>query len=128
MDDAHRELLDRYVDAFERYDMESLTSLLHEDATLSMPPYELWMRGHAEHPRVDARDRREVSRLAPRAHVGERLARVRAVPVERSGRRPRAVGARRSSRVSDGQIVGINSFLDTANLFPMFGLPERLAA
>ena len=45
LDEANRELLARYVDAFERYDMESLTSLLHEDATQSMPPYELWLSG-----------------------------------------------------------------------------------
>src|SRR3954462_13048570 len=45
LDEANRKLLARYVDAFERYDMESLTSLLHEDATQSMPPYELWLSG-----------------------------------------------------------------------------------
>src|SRR5262249_23095584 len=38
-------LLDRYVSAFERYDVEALTTLLREDATLSMPPYTLWLRG-----------------------------------------------------------------------------------
>jgi RNA polymerase sigma-70 factor (ECF subfamily) len=48
MDDTQRDLLDRYVDAFERYDMESLVSLLHEDATLSMPPYKLWLQGPEE--------------------------------------------------------------------------------
>ena len=93
MDDAHRELLDRYVDAFERYDMESLTSLLHEDATLSMPPYELWLRGHADIRGWMLGTGMRVSRLAPRADVGERHAGVRAVPAERSGRQPRAVGA-----------------------------------
>ena len=93
MDDAHRELLDRYVDAFERYDMESLTSLLHEDATMSMPPYELWMRGHADISGWMLGTGMRLSRLAPRAHVGERHAGVRAVPAEWSGRQPRAVGA-----------------------------------
>ena len=44
-DEGQRELLGRYLDAFERYDLDSLTSLLTEDATLSMPPYPLWMRG-----------------------------------------------------------------------------------
>ncbi len=93
MDDAHRELLDRYVDAFERYDMESLTSLLHEDATMSMPPYELWLRGHADirgwmlgtgmHCRG--------SRLVPTWANG--VAGVRAVSAERAGRQPRAVVA-----------------------------------
>ena len=59
--------------------------------------------GPRGHQRVDARDRCQVSRLPPRADVGERLAGVRAVPVERSGRRPRTVGARgpRDVRRSD---------------------------
>ena len=38
-------LLARYVDAFERFDIDSLVSLLREDATVSMPPYELWLDG-----------------------------------------------------------------------------------
>jgi len=46
MDDEQQDLLKRYMDAFERYDMDALTALLHEDATLSMPPYELWLTGH----------------------------------------------------------------------------------
>ncbi|MDQ3610919.1 MAG: sigma-70 family RNA polymerase sigma factor [Actinomycetota bacterium] len=45
MDDEHAALLARYVDAFERYDMQKLTALIHEDATQSMPPYDLWLRG-----------------------------------------------------------------------------------
>jgi RNA polymerase sigma-70 factor (ECF subfamily) len=45
---GQQELLARYVDAFERYDITSLVSLLHEDATFSMPPYPLWLRGHVE--------------------------------------------------------------------------------
>ncbi|MDQ2910168.1 MAG: sigma-70 family RNA polymerase sigma factor, partial [Actinomycetota bacterium] len=45
LDEPDRELLARYVEAFERYDMEALTSLIHEDATQSMPPYELWLSG-----------------------------------------------------------------------------------
>src|SRR5437588_11986011 len=45
LDDADRELLARYVDAFQRYDIDSLTSLIREDATQSMPPYDLWLRG-----------------------------------------------------------------------------------
>src|SRR6188768_692013 len=45
VDAADAELLARYVDAFERYDLDALTSLIHEDATQSMPPYDLWLRG-----------------------------------------------------------------------------------
>src|SRR5262249_48703314 len=40
-----RTLVDRYVDAFSHYDVEALVALLHEDVTLSMPPYPLWLRG-----------------------------------------------------------------------------------
>src|SRR3954464_7149972 len=45
LDEADRELLARYVAAFERYDMDALTSLIHEDATQSMPPFDLWLTG-----------------------------------------------------------------------------------
>ncbi len=45
VDQADAELLARYVAAFERYDMDALTSLIHEDATQSMPPYDLWLAG-----------------------------------------------------------------------------------
>jgi RNA polymerase sigma-70 factor (ECF subfamily) len=45
LSEADAVLVDRYVAAFERYDVDALTALLHEDATLSMPPYTLWLRG-----------------------------------------------------------------------------------
>src|SRR5580765_1233784 len=45
VDEANEELLARYVAAFEAYDMEALTALIHEDATQSMPPYDLWLTG-----------------------------------------------------------------------------------
>ena len=48
MDDEQQALLSRYVDAFERYDLDSLVTLLHDDVVQSMPPYDLWLRGHAD--------------------------------------------------------------------------------
>ena len=45
LDESERELLERYVEAFERYDIDALTSLIQEDATQSMPPYDLWLLG-----------------------------------------------------------------------------------
>ncbi|HVC13408.1 MAG TPA: sigma-70 family RNA polymerase sigma factor [Acidimicrobiales bacterium] len=48
LDDVDPELLARYVDAFERYDIDTLVTLLHDDAVQSMPPFELWLQG-AEH-------------------------------------------------------------------------------
>jgi RNA polymerase sigma-70 factor (ECF subfamily) len=124
-DDEQRELLARYVDAFERYDIESLTAILHEDATLSMPPYALWLRGHAD-----------ISGWLLGTGIGCRGSRL--VPTEANGSRafgqyrPSASGdghdpwALQVIEVSNGQVVGINSFLDTASLFPLFGLPNHL--
>jgi RNA polymerase sigma-70 factor (ECF subfamily) len=48
LSDADRALLARYVEAFQRYDMEALTALIHEDATQSMPPFDLWLRGRED--------------------------------------------------------------------------------
>ncbi|MGH3878097.1 MAG: sigma-70 family RNA polymerase sigma factor [Actinophytocola sp.] len=48
LDAEHRDLLARYVDAFEHYDIAALTALLHEDATTSMPPFTWWLRGRAD--------------------------------------------------------------------------------
>ena len=45
LDAEHRELLERYVDAFERYDIDAFVRLLREDATQHMPPFEMWLRG-----------------------------------------------------------------------------------
>ena len=45
LDDDQRDLLARYVDAFERYDIDAFVRLLHEDATQHMPPFEMWLRG-----------------------------------------------------------------------------------
>ena len=124
MDDAQGALLARYVDAFERFDLDSLTSLLAEDATQSMPPYELWLRGHVEIRRW---------MLGPGAECrGSRL-----IPTVANGSpafgqyRPSGPGgshepwALQVIEVSGDQIVGLNFFLDTASLFPLFGLPPR---
>jgi RNA polymerase sigma-70 factor (ECF subfamily) len=45
VDPEHQALLARYVDAFERYDMDALVGLLRDDVVLSMPPYDVWMQG-----------------------------------------------------------------------------------
>jgi RNA polymerase sigma-70 factor (ECF subfamily) len=82
LDSEQRALLTRYVDAFERYDVEALVSLLHEDATMSMPPFGWWLSG-----REDIRQ----------ALVGDRL--------HRQGRRragaPGRVQHRRDGRAAD---------------------------
>ena len=124
-DDDQRELLSRYVDAFERYDMESLTALLHEDATLSMPPYALWMRGHDS-----IRGWLLGTGIGCR---GSRLIQTTANGSPAFGQyRPSDSGrghdpwALQVIEVSGNKVVGLNSFLDTASLFPLFGLPSHL--
>jgi RNA polymerase sigma-70 factor (ECF subfamily) len=124
MDDEQRALLARYVDAFERYDLDSLTALLQEDATQSMPPYDLWIQGRTEllrwwfGPGIGCRG----SRLVPTVANG----------LPAFGQyRPSGPGgshepwALQILEISAGRIVGFNAFLDTANLFPLFGLPPR---
>ena len=87
-------LLARYVEAFERYDMEALTSLIQEDATQSMPPFDLWLRGRDDILEVVVRAGHRLPGLEGGADgVGQRLARVRPVQAEPDGRRLRPVGA-----------------------------------
>ncbi len=123
MDDGQRTLLNRYVDAFERYDMDSLTSVLREDATWSMPPYELWLQTHRDitswclGPGVGCRD----SRLIPiEANGSPAFAQYKPDPA--GGHAPWALQV---LEVSGERIAGITFFLDTSHLFPLFGLPER---
>jgi RNA polymerase sigma-70 factor, ECF subfamily len=125
MDGAHRALLERYVDAFERYDLDSLTSLLHEDASWSMPPYELWLRTHDDIRRWC---------LGPGIGCrGSRLVRTEANGSIAFGQyKPSTTGEGHEPwslqvlEVSEGRISGITFFLDTASLFPLFALPSRL--
>ena len=123
-DEAQRALLERYVDAFERYDMDSLTSLLREDATWSMPPYEMWLQTHDD-----------IRRWCLGPGIGCRGSRL--IPVEANGSpafgqyKPAPDGSLEPwslqvLEISDGEIAGISFFLDTERLFPLFGLPPRL--
>jgi RNA polymerase sigma-70 factor, ECF subfamily len=122
-DEEQRELLARYVDAFERFDIEALVSLLHEDATMSMPPYELWLHGAAELRKWlhGAGAGCRGSRFAPVAASGApAFAQWR--PSEESG--DLAPWAIHVLRVSGGGISGIDFFVEPS-LFPLFGLPSR---
>jgi RNA polymerase sigma-70 factor, ECF subfamily len=125
MDEAQRALLERYVDAFERYDMDSLTSLLREDATWSMPPYELWLRTHLDirkwclGPGIGCRD----SRLIPIAANGSPAFGQYKPAGTKGVREPWSLQV---LEVSGDRISGITFFLDTARWFPLFGLPPRL--
>jgi RNA polymerase sigma-70 factor (ECF subfamily) len=126
MDDDQRELLSRYVDAFERYDMDALTSLLREDATWSMPPYALWLRGHDDirawclGPGIGCRD----SILVPR-HANGAPAFGHYKPSEDGGHEAWSLQV---LETSGGRISEVSFFLDTARFFPMFDLPLRIEA
>jgi RNA polymerase sigma-70 factor (ECF subfamily) len=126
MDAEQRTLLERYVDAFERYDMDSLTALLTEDATWNMPPYDLWLQTHLDirkwclGPGIGCRG----SRLIPTTANGS-PAFGQYKPAPDGSLEPWSLQV---LEISDGQITGITFFLDTASLFPLFGLPPRLDA
>ena len=123
--DDQSKLLDRYVDAFHRYDVDTLVTLLREDATLSMPPYTLWLRG------PDAIRSWLLGRgIGCR---GSRLVATRACGLPAFGQyRLSPDGVHRPwsltvLELSDGAIASWNAFLDTENLFPLFGLEPELS-
>ena len=127
LDAAHQALLARYVEAFESYDMDKLTSLLHEDATWSMPPYDLWLRTHLDivkwclGPGVGCKD----SRLIPtRANGRVAFGQYKPDPVN-GGWAPWSLQVLELDAAGSG-ITDIVFFLDTARFFPLFGLPARL--
>ncbi|MDT4957096.1 MAG: polymerase sigma-70 factor, subfamily [Pseudonocardiales bacterium] len=127
MDKDQLALLARYVDAFERYDLDSLTSLLHEDATLSMPPLSLWLRGHADIKAwmLGTGCGCRGSRLTPTVANGAPAFGQYRPSSSGSGYDPWALIV---LEISAGRIVGVNSFLETDRLFPLFGLAPRLDA
>ncbi len=123
LSEADRALVSRYVAAFEAYDISSLVQLLHEDASISMPPIPLWLRG-----RDDLRDWYLGFGIGCR---GSRL-----VPVEANGApafaqyRPSPDGGHvpwslQVLELSGGRVAHVHHFLDPA-LFARFGLPDRL--
>ncbi|MGA5766336.1 sigma-70 family RNA polymerase sigma factor [Streptomyces pseudogriseolus] len=127
LDEDQKKLLDRYVAAFEGYDMSALTALLHEDAVMTMPPFDLWLTGAGD-----------ITGFM--TTLGAACAHSRLVPVEvnglpgfaqykpdpeNGGYTPWAVQA---LEISDGRITGFHCFLDTQRWFPLFGLPLRLEA
>src|SRR5215470_8089161 len=127
MSQVQQQLLARYCDAFERYDVQALVSLLHEDATMSMPPFSWWLRGRA--------DIRRALLAAGRPCEGARL-----VPTVANGSPAYAQYRPRGPRgdyepfalivieLSDGLISETTTYLDAERLFPLFGLPTGAEA
>ncbi|MDQ4143308.1 MAG: RNA polymerase subunit sigma-70, partial [Actinomycetota bacterium] len=124
LDEEQRALLDRYVSAFEQYDLDALTSLLHEDATWSMPPYELWLQTHVDivkwclGPGIGCKG----SRLIPTTANGS-PAFAQYKPSPDGGLEPWSLQV---LELDGHRISGIIFFLDTQKFFPLFGLPSRL--
>jgi RNA polymerase sigma-70 factor (ECF subfamily) len=115
-------LVARYVDAFERYDVAALTALLHEEATLSMPPYDLWLQGHES-----------IAKWLLGHGIGCKGSRL--VPVAACGGTPAFAQYRGEGRdpwalilleLERDRITSMTSYLDVETLFPRFGLPMRL--
>jgi RNA polymerase sigma-70 factor (ECF subfamily) len=126
LDDEQRALLERYVDAFQRYDIEALTALIREDATQSMPPYDLWLSGRDDiftwwfGPGIGCRG----SRVIPAGSANGSPAFGQYKPSESgSGFDPWALQV---VELSGDGIAELTFFLDTDTLFPLFGLPPRL--
>jgi RNA polymerase sigma-70 factor, ECF subfamily len=122
---AERELLERYVQAFERYDVEALTTVIHEDATQSMPPYDLWLSGRDDiftwwfGPGIGCSG----SRVIPTVAANGSPAFGQYKPDPAGGYEPWALQV---LELSGGGIAELTFFLDTERLFPLFGLPARL--
>jgi RNA polymerase sigma-70 factor (ECF subfamily) len=123
LSEADSELLARYVDAFQRYDMQELTSLIAEDATQSMPPFDMWLSGREDiltwwfGPGIGCRD----SRVVPTIAANGSPAFGQYKPNEAGdGYEPWALQV---LEIEDGRIVEFTFFLDTARVFPLFGLP-----
>ena len=125
---ADEELLRRYVAAFEQYDMDALTELIHEDATQSMPPFDLWLSGRDDiftwwvGPGNGCRG----SRVVPVISANGAPAFGQYKPAESGeGFEPWALQV---VEIEDGRIVELTFFLDVERLFPRFGLPLEYAS
>jgi RNA polymerase sigma-70 factor, ECF subfamily len=126
LSDAQASLLERYVDAFHRYDVDALVSLLREDAAFSMPPYTLWLQG-PEAVRLWLLGRGagcRGSRLVPAAACGQ-PAFAQYKPAPGGGHTAWALAV---LELSGDRIAAWTSFLDTEAIFPLFGLPLQLGA
>jgi RNA polymerase sigma-70 factor (ECF subfamily) len=128
LDAPSRELLARYVAAFESYDMDALTSLIHEDAKQSMPPFDMWLAGRDDiftwwfGPGIGCRG----SRVIPTVSANGSPAFGQYKPSDSGdGYDPWALQV---LEIENGRIAEFTFFLATDTLFPLFGLPSRLAA
>jgi RNA polymerase sigma-70 factor, ECF subfamily len=124
VDADQQALLARYVEAFERYDIELLVRLLHDDVVMSMPPYDFWLRGpsHMAEWFLGNGIACKGSRLLVAGANGQ-ASFASYKPDGDGGFAPWSIQV---LEVEGDRIVGHHNFLDTA-LFPLFGLPDRLS-
>ena len=127
LSEADRAMLERYVAAFERYDVTALTSLIQEDARQSMPPYDMWLSGRDDilawwfGPGIGCQG----SRVIPTVSANGMPTFGQYKPSPNGGYDPWALQV---LELEDGRIGEFTFFLDTARLFPLFGLPLHLDA
>ncbi|HEX4526004.1 MAG TPA: sigma-70 family RNA polymerase sigma factor [Gaiellaceae bacterium] len=127
LDESDHAMLARYVEAFEQYDIEALTSLIQEDASQSMPPFDMWLAGREDiltwwfGPGIGCKG----SRVIPTVSANGSPAFGQYKPSPEGGYDPWALQV---LELSEGRIVEFTFFLDTESLFPLFGLPPRLDA
>ena len=126
LDADARALLERYVAAFEAYDLDRLAEVLREEVVMSMPPYALWLRGRddvfrfLEGPGAGCRG----SKLVPAPPANGLPAWGQYKPSPGGGYGPWALVV---VEPAEGQVAELTFFLDTGRLFPLFRLPDRLA-
>jgi RNA polymerase sigma-70 factor (ECF subfamily) len=123
LNDAKRDMLKRYVEAFERYDVNLLTKVIREDARQSMPPFDLWLQGREDMfawwfgPGGGCRG----SRVIPAGTANGSPAFGQYKPsADGQGLEPWSLQVVELTPTGVGEIT---FFLDTKRLFPLFGLP-----
>ncbi|MBV8817819.1 MAG: sigma-70 family RNA polymerase sigma factor [Acidobacteriaceae bacterium] len=122
--EPQKTMVQRYVAAFERYDIDGLTALMREDTTFCMPPYSLWLQG--------AQEVRTWMLGLGSGCRGSRLVATSACGWPAFAQyRPDPEGGYKAwalivLEVSGERICGVNSFLDTEHLFPRFDFPLSL--
>jgi RNA polymerase sigma-70 factor (ECF subfamily) len=121
-----REIVERFVDAFERGDVEAIIALLAEDATLEMPPYAAWYRGRAAIAEswLMPEARPTGLRYLPTHANGQVTLGVYALDSQRSRHVPIALDV---LTLRGGRIAAVTAFR-MPELFPIFGLPDELPA
>ncbi|UJF33370.1 sigma-70 family RNA polymerase sigma factor [Paenibacillus hexagrammi] len=120
-----RELLLRYVDAFEQFDVNALVELFHEEGCMSMPPFEMWVRGKDDLHKFFSLTRFhcEGSRFIPVTVNGGYPAFAQYMPSpEGSALVPWGIHV---LEVKEQKILHVQNFINT-ELFSRFGLPEQM--